>query len=166
MTSLEPPSRKKYPASTIIISVVLAALAFVGTTIWLNTHFPKTQSSQAALTQSQRMDKYVAFEQASIPQLMAANPGLYKSVQVDGRLDGATAVVTFTYTFTGERDYPGAAALLDAQTSSLEATCQKSVFPELRTSGLNGPVKVTFVYDAEQGSPDGKPIWSHTCTLD
>jgi hypothetical protein len=114
---------------------------------------------------------YVEAQEAQLPALLEQYPGLYSDVSIEGSLADSTgdegipagtySVVYFDYTFANEMDWTATSAGLEEQRASLDEACATSVFPEMRTAGVTGPLGAVYSYGDVVS--DGA-VWTHTCT--
>jgi hypothetical protein len=114
----------------------------------------------------------VESEQATIPQILADNPGIYSGVEIRGSLEESSssshgaddelqAVVFYEYMYANPVDWSTGMATLDAQRPAFATGCRSTIFPAMRTAGITGPMGVTFSYD--DGESEFGAMWHHTC---
>ncbi len=100
------------------------------------------------------LDAFVAEQQASIPAVMDASPGVYSDVAIEGT---APSTIVFSYVYAEAVDVAMAASYLDTMVDTLQAACDAQVFPAMESAGISDPQAVyTYL------NPDGSEVWSHT----
>lgn len=100
------------------------------------------------------LDAFVAEQQASIPAVMEASPGVYAEVAIEA---AAPSTIVFRYTYAEAVDVPTAAAYLDTMVDTLQGACDAQVFPAMEAAGVSDPqAQYTYL------NPDGSEVWTHT----
>lgn len=114
-------------------------------------------SEQADSEQAEALERFVEIQQAQIPALMDAHPGLYSDIRVESR---APDSVIFTSTLAAHTDPVNAAQMFDALVPTLQTACDTLVFPAMASLGIKGTVHAVYSYL----NPDGSTLWEKTFT--
>lgn len=113
-----------------------------------------TQASEVdEAEQRAALDSYVAFERAQLPEVMETYPDLYSDAKVESALPGS---IIFTFTYAQYMDPEGAEDTFGALIPELQESMDSQVFPAMRSAGVQGSLRVEYVYL----NSDGSLIWA------
>lgn len=141
-------------------------------------YFSKSDASATQAAEDFRQERanalldYVELERAKLPEVLAAMPGLYSEVRVEGTFElqdgsrgpqaGEYAVVWFHYTYAQEMDWSSILASLDAQRPALEQLCTNTVLPAMKAAGVDGPRSAVWSYYDSRSAYGA--MWTHSCS--
>jgi len=167
-------------ASKIAVTITLAVALMTGTAgcsllpiVAQQDDSTPTETEEAPAATDEALNSYVEAERAQIPTIIEQYPDLYSDVSIAGAVEESTgdeenipagphSTIRFTYTYTAEMDWEATGPALDAQGSALEDACSGTIFPAMRTYGVEGPLAAVFEYtDAANAS---ETMWSYACS--
>ena len=110
-----------------------------------------------SLGQGDALEKYADAERSQLPSVMEANPGVFSDIQVEA-IEPAT--IAFTFTYADVMDATATSSNLDGLAPDLQDACDTSVFPAMRSAGVEGDLQVSYTYL----NNDGSEIWTRSFT--
>lgn len=116
------------------------------------------QSSEESLTaQSDALERYAAAERKTMPEVLAANPGVYSEASVEA---SPPSMIVYSYTYLNQVDGLATAAFFDTAIPEFQSALDSSVFPAMASMGVTGTLRATYIYY----NADGSLVWQYTFT--
>lgn len=112
-----------------------------------------------AKAQAELLEKYAERERTSLAPILEQYKEIYADINV---LTQAPGTVIFDYTYAAALDVAATQANLEAMIPDLTKEIDDSVFPQMRSFGLEGPLEVVYSYKG----PDQALVWEHSFTSD
>ena len=161
-------------ASKVVVSLALAATLLTSATACsllpsAPAPSPTATADGTGTASKEALADYVESERSQAATVLDKYPYLYSDIAVDGAVEESTgdgdlpegtySVITYTYTYGNEMDWSVAGADLDEQIPRLDGACTRSIFPPMRTQGVEGSIAVVFEY----GDVTADAQWTYTC---
>jgi len=114
-------------------------------------------AAPASDDQHEALASMVSQAQGQVADLIKMFKGLYSDIEIAGEDPGT---LVYRYTYGQQVDGATAKAALEKQYSTLQSSCEASVFPAMKAAGVTTDREVLYEFH----NSDGATIGSYTCT--